>query len=45
MLDEEWHDRIHPTRGHRPWRNLSDRPCRILFVLIDGKFDPGLVSA
>ena len=21
------------------WRNLSNKPCRILFVLIDGKFD------
>jgi len=24
------------------WRNLSDRPCRILFVLVDGKFAPEL---
>jgi mannose-6-phosphate isomerase-like protein (cupin superfamily) len=27
------------------WRNLSDKPCRILFVLIDGKFDPELEAA
>jgi mannose-6-phosphate isomerase-like protein (cupin superfamily) len=26
------------------WRNLSDRPCRILFVLIDGRFAPELES-
>ncbi len=24
------------------WANRSDKPCRILFVLIDGKFDAGL---
>lgn len=24
------------------WRNKSDKPCRILFVLLDGKFDPEL---
>lgn len=24
------------------WRNRSDKPCRILFVLIDGRFDPEL---
>lgn len=27
------------------WRNTSDRPCRILFVLLDGAFDAGLSSA
>jgi hypothetical protein len=24
------------------WSNRSDRPCRIAFILIDGKFDPDL---
>ena len=27
------------------WRNLSDKPCRILFVLIDGAFDSELEQA
>jgi len=27
------------------WANRSDRPCRILFVLIDGEFDAGLKEA
>ena len=26
------------------WANRSDRNCRIVFVLIDGKFDPDLAS-
>jgi mannose-6-phosphate isomerase-like protein (cupin superfamily) len=24
------------------WRNLSDKPCRILFVLLDGEYDEAL---
>lgn len=24
------------------WSNRSDKPCRMAFVMIDGKFDPGL---
>ena len=24
------------------WSNRSDKPCRVLFVLIDGKFDPSI---
>jgi hypothetical protein len=24
------------------WRNKSDKPCRILFVLLDGEFDAEL---
>jgi len=24
------------------WANRSGKPCRILFVLIDGRFDPAL---
>ena len=24
------------------WANRSDKPCRVLFVLIDGKFDPSI---
>ena len=27
------------------WRNTSDKPCRILFVLLDGAFDADLSSA
>lgn len=27
------------------WANRSDRPCRLLFVLIDGKFDEALAQA
>jgi mannose-6-phosphate isomerase-like protein (cupin superfamily) len=27
------------------WRNKSDKPCRILFVLLDGKFDGALEQA
>lgn len=26
------------------WANRSGKPCRILFVLIDGRFDPGLAA-
>jgi mannose-6-phosphate isomerase-like protein (cupin superfamily) len=26
------------------WANRSGRPCRILFVLIDGQFDPAIAS-
>jgi mannose-6-phosphate isomerase-like protein (cupin superfamily) len=26
------------------WANRSGRPCRILFVLIDGKFDPAIAA-
>ena len=26
------------------WANRSDKPCRVLFVLIDGKFDPSIQS-
>ena len=24
------------------WANRSDRPCRMLFVLVDGRFDPDI---
>jgi uncharacterized cupin superfamily protein len=24
------------------WANRSGKPCRMLFVLIDGKFEPGI---
>ncbi len=27
------------------WANRSDRPCRIVFVLVDGSFSDGLESA
>jgi hypothetical protein len=27
------------------WRNKSDKPCRILFVLLDGEFDARLEQA
>jgi mannose-6-phosphate isomerase-like protein (cupin superfamily) len=27
------------------WANRSDRPCRMLFVLIDGAFEPGIAEA
>ncbi len=27
------------------WSNRSDRPCRMLYVLIDGQFDPALAAA
>jgi mannose-6-phosphate isomerase-like protein (cupin superfamily) len=26
------------------WANRSDKPCRILFILVDGEFDPGLAK-
>jgi uncharacterized cupin superfamily protein len=26
------------------WANRSGKPCKILFVLIDGKFDPELAK-
>ena len=26
------------------WSNRSDQPCRIAFVLIDGKYDPGIAA-
>ena len=26
------------------WRNHSDKPCKMLYVLIDGKFDPELAA-
>lgn len=27
------------------WNNRSDAPCRIAFILIDGRFDPVLAAA
>lgn len=27
------------------WTNRSDKPCRVLFVLVDGKFDPAVQEA
>ncbi|MCE4556589.1 cupin domain-containing protein [Roseateles cellulosilyticus] len=27
------------------WANRSDRPCRMLFVLVDGRYDAGLAQA
>jgi len=27
---------------HHAWTNRSDQPCRMLFVLVDGTFDPAL---
>lgn len=27
------------------WTNRSDKPCRVLFVLVDGKFDPAVQQA
>lgn len=27
------------------WANRSGRPCRMVFVLVDGAFDPGIASA
>lgn len=27
------------------WANRSGRPCRMLFVLVDGAFDPGIAQA
>lgn len=26
------------------WANRSDKPCRMLFVLVDGRYDPGLAG-
>jgi len=26
------------------WSNRSDKPCRMLYVLIDGSFDPALAA-
>jgi uncharacterized cupin superfamily protein len=26
------------------WSNRSDKPCRLLYVLIDGSFDPALAG-
>jgi hypothetical protein len=26
------------------WANRSDRPCRMLFVLVDGRYDPALAG-
>jgi len=30
---------------HHAWTNRSDAPCRMLFVLVDGKFDPAVQQA
>jgi mannose-6-phosphate isomerase-like protein (cupin superfamily) len=27
------------------WANRSGRPCRMLFVLVDGRYDPGIAAA
>lgn len=27
------------------WANRSDRPCRMLFVLVDGVYEPGIATA
>jgi hypothetical protein len=27
------------------WANRSGRPCRMLFVLIDGRYEPGIAAA
>jgi mannose-6-phosphate isomerase-like protein (cupin superfamily) len=27
------------------WANRSDRPCRMLFILVDGRYDPAIASA
>jgi uncharacterized cupin superfamily protein len=34
---------IQRGRNHA-WNNRSDQPCRILFVLIDGRFDADLAA-
>jgi uncharacterized cupin superfamily protein len=26
------------------WSNRSDKPCKVAFILIDGKFDPDLAA-
>lgn len=30
---------------NRAWANRSGKPCRMLFVLIDGKFDPPIAPS
>lgn len=30
---------------HHAWTNRSDEPCRMLFMLVDGKFDPEIKQA
>jgi uncharacterized cupin superfamily protein len=27
------------------WANRSGRPCRMLFVLVDGRYDPAIAQA
>jgi mannose-6-phosphate isomerase-like protein (cupin superfamily) len=27
------------------WANRSDKPCRMLFVLVDGRYEPGVAAA
>jgi hypothetical protein len=29
---------------HHAWTNRSDAPCKVLFVLIDGQFEPALAE-
>ncbi|HET7597649.1 MAG TPA: cupin domain-containing protein, partial [Burkholderiales bacterium] len=29
---------------HHAWSNRSDKPCRMLYVLIDGRFAPELAA-
>ncbi|MFG6428983.1 cupin domain-containing protein [Roseateles sp. LYH14W] len=31
--------------SNHAWANRSDRPCRMLFVLLDGRYEPGLATA
>ena len=50
ILDEEGvtlkaGDAVIQRGTNHGWRNLSDRPCRILFVLLDGVYDEALKHA
>jgi hypothetical protein len=35
-----WRPFLRQARMERAWANRSGKMCRMLFVLIDGKFDP-----
>jgi mannose-6-phosphate isomerase-like protein (cupin superfamily) len=44
-VDLEAGDVVIQRGTNHAWRNKSDRPCRILFVLLDGEFDAELEQA
>lgn len=39
------HDAVKQRGTNHSWSNRSDKPCRMLYVLIDGEFDPGLAAS